>query len=179
VFLILILIPEAVLSTSRSQLPPALSSFWSPLAGRTSAQNRLVAALLSISDAHVIPSQCWTNRRSERRSHLLRPITKERNPPPEDPSTGIPPGCSLARDFELPKLLCLETPHASGNPSRWLSHRGVTSFRHTHATPPVSDESHPQLQGSPALICTHARTCQEVPRGPWNMLRSNCIPEHF
>jgi hypothetical protein len=59
-----------------------------------------------------------------------------------------------------------------------LTHRGVTPFRHTLATRAVSDESHPQLQGSSALICTHTRTCQKVPTAQATLDGLNCIPEH-
>jgi hypothetical protein len=55
-------------------------------------------------------------------------------------------------------------PHAGGNASHWLSHCGVTSFRHAHVPPPVNDESHPQLQASSAPICMRTWTSQDALR---------------
>ena len=57
-------------------------------------------------------------------------------------------------------------PHAGKMPSRWLSHRGVTSFRHSHAPPPVSGDPHPQLQGSSAGAHGRCQDAEEVAREP-------------
>jgi hypothetical protein len=77
-------------------------------------------------------------------------------------------GCATSRtQFTQGSILQIAlpaNPHAGGNASYWLSHCGVTSFRHAHVPPPVNDESHPQLQASSAPICMRTWTSQDALR---------------
>jgi hypothetical protein len=131
---------------------------------------------------------------------LRKPIIEERSQHPKDVSPDSLPESAAARDVHphqrwQPILLQLlqgstgqncfasAAPHAG---SRWLSHRGVTTFRHTHARPPVRDESHSHAAG---LICTHLQAHMDFPgclsmkpRPPWTELidsRSRPISFHI
>lgn len=70
-------------------------------------------------------------------------LSSQRSPPPKHPSTSLFPKMqtsAAARDFhfvDLKLLSLVQPPRRVERALGWLSHRGVTSFRHIHPPPPL------------------------------------------
>jgi hypothetical protein len=142
------------------------SSIWSPLF--FSAESRLFAAIVVPMSGRNIATRCWKSVEtglSQRKGARLREGTSL-SPVPFFQKSAVWDVQPHLLQGSTCQIALLANPHAGGNASRWLSHRGVTSLRHTHATSPVNDESDPQLQGSSALICTHLRAHMDAARIP-------------
>jgi hypothetical protein len=157
----------AFLSASTFYITPSDNCFMDPQLPYTTAV--LVTAFLTkppSEQAPLVLTSAWRPARpgqSRRKGiHLRRKALLDIHPKP-----GCA-GCATSRtQFTQGSILQIAlpaNPHAGGNASYWLSHCGVTSFRHAHVPPPVNDESHPQLQASSAPICMRTWTSQDALR---------------
>ncbi len=158
-------------------------SFWSPLSRKLP---------LETGSLERSPSPCrWRNISTASGSPSGQAYHDGREPPSEGRdiarhSSKIScAGCATSPPRGSTFQIALPAnPHAGGNASRWLSHRGVTSFRHTHAPPPVNSSFSPAAAG---LICTHLQAHMDLTRIPTNgqappwtaLIESRSIPSFF